>query len=345
VKQGNFEVLAIGEIIIDLGFNVYAPTKGDLFDGLQDSLAETGQLVPVIVNKITDPADFVPPEFHLVAGEQRVRALMEGDAETVECKVFENMTELEKAEIHVIENEQRRAPSPMGQARGMHRLRSLGRSTRQIAERYGVSDDTVLRREKLLELPADVIEMIERPLHPLPIHQAVLLTHPKLTESKRRQLARQIAPKTGPVMDEKEAAALIADLVKGPKLPGVAPKEPADKRPVGQHAPVPSSPMPGADETPQPKTAPSPAAQKNAKAGAALQPVTGTVAVSGKIDVDADEQLVISGVLTVKLGTARKSALLYSVKVVAIPIEIPAADTAAVIKLLKKGQPKAAKKK
>ena len=339
-RKGKFEVLKISDIIIDAGFNVYAPTDDASLFGLQDSIAETGQLNPVIVNR-TDDGD------HLVAGQRRLEALTEADAETVECKVFVDMTDLEKAEIHIVENEQRRAPAPMDQARGMKRLRDLSRSTKQIADLYGVSEDTVLRREKLLELPPEVQKMIERPLHALPIHQAGLLAG--LSDSDALQLARKIAPKTGPVMGEKDARMLVDDHVNGEKLPGMQSSDKSGGKKEAKCTAKKSAADPDSSKDGCPSgsgSAPpqSPQQKKNAKA-VALKAVKGNAGISGKIGIDDSGALIVTGAMvTVKLDTGGKHPQLHTVKLNSLPLDIGADATASVIKLLKKCQPKEVKK-
>jgi ParB/RepB/Spo0J family partition protein len=327
-KKAVFKVVPISEIIVDKEFNVYAPASSELFDNLQESLGQTGQLHPVIVNRTEDGC-------HLVAGEQRVRALMEADAETVECKVFQNMTELEKAEVSIIENEQRRAPSPMDQARGMVRLRELGRNTRQISDLYGVSADTVIRREKLLELNPEVQKMIERPIHPLPIHQAQLLTG--LSESGQIQLARKIAPRIGPIMGEKEAREMVDIHVKGPQFPESKPdknkKTPAEST---SSSTVPSDSQ--NDSGAQTK--------KNAKAGEKLQAVKGGFSITpSTFKINADGQVTVTGVMTVRLVGDGKHPQLHGAKLTNFVLGLDEATTAEVIKLMKKCQKKATRKK
>lgn len=204
-----YGVLNVDDIIVDDGFNCFAPLDEDTLFELGESLSEDGQLMPIVVNQTGDE------EYHLIAGEQRLTALKAEGIETVECKILQEVDAVKAVRLHAIENIRRRKPKPMDEARVMKRLADLGQNTTQIAGVMKCSKDTVLTRMKLLDLVPEVQRMVDRANNPLPIHQAMLVA--RVPADRQLAVAVKIAPASGAIMGEAEARDLVDEELNGPR--------------------------------------------------------------------------------------------------------------------------------
>jgi ParB family chromosome partitioning protein len=124
--------------------------------GLADSIRAQGVVQPVVVR--------VRPEggYELIAGERRWRAAREAGAPTLPAVVRE-ADDRDALLLGLVENVAREQLSPVEEARAYALLLDeFGLSLGEIGERVGRSKPSVSNRLRLLELPDDVLAMLER---------------------------------------------------------------------------------------------------------------------------------------------------------------------------------------
>ena len=122
---------------------------------LVSSIAEKGVIQPLVVRRGED-AD----QFELVAGERRLRASRIAGLREVPCSV-EELSDRETLEIAIIENLQREDLNAIEEALSFQRLSSeFSVNQTQIGKLVGKSRVAVSNTLRLLNLPAEIVEMI-----------------------------------------------------------------------------------------------------------------------------------------------------------------------------------------
>ena len=151
--------------------------------GLAESIKEAGLIQPVVVRP--RPAG----GYELIAGERRWRAAREARLPTVPAVVRE-ADDRETLLLGLVENVAREDLSVVEESRAYAVLMDeLGLGLGELAARVGKSKPTVSNRLRLLELPDDVLAMLERG-ELTEGHGRAVLSVPGHDE--RRKLARQI---------------------------------------------------------------------------------------------------------------------------------------------------------
>ncbi len=121
---------------------------------LADSIAQHGLLQPITVRPTASL------RYQIVAGERRWRACRLAGLERVPV-IVRNMTDLECAQIALIENLQREDLNPVEEALGYRSLMdSHGLTQEQVASAVGKSRPTVANSLRLLGLPEDVLLLV-----------------------------------------------------------------------------------------------------------------------------------------------------------------------------------------
>jgi ParB family chromosome partitioning protein len=151
--------------------------------GLADSIRTSGVVQPVVLRPRLEGG------YELIAGERRWRAAREAGLATVPA-VIREADDRETLLLGLVENVAREDLSPVEEARGYALLMdefelSLG----EVAERVGRSKPAVSNKTRLLELPDDVLAMVERG-ELTEGHARAVLAVPDHAE--RRRLARKI---------------------------------------------------------------------------------------------------------------------------------------------------------
>jgi len=124
---------------------------------LAASIRLHGVLQPLLVSE--EPSD----RYLLITGERRWRAARLAGLTTVPAVIRERVEDNEQLELALVENLQRRDLTPLEESRAFDQLRSsLGLSQQEIADRVGMDRSTVANALRLLKLPAEVQEMVER---------------------------------------------------------------------------------------------------------------------------------------------------------------------------------------
>jgi ParB family transcriptional regulator, chromosome partitioning protein len=153
----------------------------DSLVGLADSLRERGVLQPVLVRPLPGGT------YELIAGERRWRAAGLAGFETVPAVVRPH-DDAESLELALIENMAREDLSPVEEARACALLvEELGLTREDVGRRVGRSRVAVSNLMRLLDLPDEVLELLDAG-HLTEGHGRALLTAPD--HADRRRLAR-----------------------------------------------------------------------------------------------------------------------------------------------------------
>jgi ParB family transcriptional regulator, chromosome partitioning protein len=122
---------------------------------LSESIAAAGVIQPLIVRSLRDG------RYELIAGERRWRAAQRAGLETVPALVRDE-DEARRLETALIENVAREDLNPVDEARACATLvEDLGISKEELAGRLGRSRPAISNLIRLLDLPPDVLEMLE----------------------------------------------------------------------------------------------------------------------------------------------------------------------------------------
>ena len=123
---------------------------------LSRSIAARGVLQPIVVRPLPGGT------YELVAGERRLRAAGQAGLETIPAVVRET-AEGDRLELALIENMAREDLNPVEEARALATLvDDLGLSKEEIGRRVGRSRPVISNMIRLLELPDEVLAMVER---------------------------------------------------------------------------------------------------------------------------------------------------------------------------------------
>lgn len=124
---------------------------------LAASIGQHGVLQPLLVSE-REPGRYV-----LIAGERRWRAARSAGLREVPAVIRERLEQEHLLELALVENLQRSDLTPLEEARAYEQLRSgLGLSQAEIANRVGINRSTVANTLRLLKLPVEVQEMVDR---------------------------------------------------------------------------------------------------------------------------------------------------------------------------------------
>lgn len=123
---------------------------------LANSIKKHGVIQPIVVSPKTKD------RYKLVAGERRWRAAQKAGLKTIPALV-RTLEELEQLEIAMIENVQRVDLSPIEQALSIEKLhQQFNMSYDSIAQRLGKALSTVNNIARLLQLPTNAIEALNK---------------------------------------------------------------------------------------------------------------------------------------------------------------------------------------
>ena len=184
--------------------------------GLAESIRSQGVVQPVLVRPRAGGG------WELIAGERRWRAAREAGMATVPA-VVRQADDRDSLLLALVENVAREQLSPIEEARAYAALvDEFSLSLGDVAERVGRSKPSVSNRLRLLELPDDVLGMVERG-ELSEGHARAVLAVPD--QEGRRRLARQIV-RRGLSVRAAERAARWAGAKQKPRAKA-APVDPA----------------------------------------------------------------------------------------------------------------------
>jgi ParB family chromosome partitioning protein len=170
---------------------------GEAVGALAESIRHQGVIQPVVVRPRTAGG------WELIAGERRWRAARDAGAKTIPA-VVRHADDRDSLLLALVENVAREQLSPVEEARAYAVLLdefvlSLG----EVAERVGRSKPAVANRLRLLDLPEDVLGMVERG-ELTEGHARAVLAVPG--QEERRELARLIVRRGLSVRAAEQAA-------------------------------------------------------------------------------------------------------------------------------------------
>lgn len=152
--------------------------------GLAESIRARGILQPVLVRPLPGG------RYELIAGERRWRAAKMAELETVPA-IIRRDDDAASLELALIENMVREELNPIDEARACAALvEELGLSREEVGLRVGRSRVAVSNLIRLLELPDEALELVERGLLTEGHGRALLLAG---DHAERRRLARAAA--------------------------------------------------------------------------------------------------------------------------------------------------------
>ena len=124
----------------------------EMLGELADSIKENGVVQPVVVRPAQEAGRYI-----LVLGDRRLRASKMAGKDTIPA-IVRKLSPQQAAEMTVLENVQREDLNPLEQAEAFRVLSKEFQLTQaQIAERIGVSRETVSNYMRLLRLPQEVM--------------------------------------------------------------------------------------------------------------------------------------------------------------------------------------------
>jgi ParB family chromosome partitioning protein len=156
----------------------------DALDALAGSIASAGLLQPLIVRPLEGD------RYELVAGERRWRAAQKAGLDRVPA-VIRSSPEDERLQVALIENMVREDLNPVDEARACAALvDDLGISKEELARRVGRSRASISNLIRLLDLPDQVLGLLERGELSEGHGRAILQVS---DQERRKRLAKQAA--------------------------------------------------------------------------------------------------------------------------------------------------------
>jgi ParB family chromosome partitioning protein len=156
--------------------------NGESLLALAESIEAKGVLQPLVVRALPGGT------YELIAGERRLRASKIAKLEAVPA-IVRDAEGSERLELALLENVAREDLNPVDEARACATLvDDLGVSKAELASRIGKSRPAVANAIRLLDLPDDVLELIEKSELTGAHGRALLMTR---DNDARRALARE----------------------------------------------------------------------------------------------------------------------------------------------------------
>ena len=154
------EVKGLNEVnISDIQPNPNQPRKHfdeTALNELAASIKIHGVIQPIVINEENDG------KYMIIAGERRWRAAKIAGLTTIPAYI-RNFTEKQIKEISIIENLQREDLNPIEAAKAIKQLMEEYKLTQEaVAERIGKSRSVIANTVRLLTLPLEVVDLIEK---------------------------------------------------------------------------------------------------------------------------------------------------------------------------------------
>jgi ParB family chromosome partitioning protein len=193
--------------------------NGESLLALAESIEAKGLLQPLVVRPLPGGT------YELIAGERRLRAAKIAKLEQVPA-IVRDAEGSERLELALLENVAREDLNPVEEARACATLvDDLGVSKAELASRIGKSRPAVANAIRLLDLPDDVLELIERGELTGAHGRALLMTR---ENDSRRQLARAAVAAGWSVKETEKRAKAEQQRLDGETERARRPSAPAD---------------------------------------------------------------------------------------------------------------------
>lgn len=164
---------------------------------LAASIAEKGVIQPLLVRPVVSG-------FEIVAGERRFRAAKQAGLASVPAVVKE-LSDQETLEIAIVENLQREDLNAVEEARAFQQLLGFGLKQEEVAKAVGKSRSAVANTLRLLSLPAEALDALERNELTAGHARAILaLPEDKRAWALERILAKQLSVRQAEALSPEE---------------------------------------------------------------------------------------------------------------------------------------------
>ena len=185
---------------------------------LADSIRAQGVVQPIVVRPIGAPDDRGVQRYEIIAGERRWRAAQQAGLTEIPA-IIRQVPDDAAIAMALIENIQRENLNPLEEGRALERLISeFGLTHQQAADAVGRSRAAVSNLLRLLELPPEVCERLEKRELEMG-HARALLGLPQ-----RRQQIEVAALVAGKGLSVREAESLVRRMIEPAKpAAGTAP--------------------------------------------------------------------------------------------------------------------------
>ncbi|MEY2625626.1 MAG: ParB/RepB/Spo0J family partition protein [Gammaproteobacteria bacterium] len=188
--------------------------REEALEDLASSIRAQGVVQPIVVRPIEMPGaapGAAPTRYEIIAGERRWRAAQMAGLETIPA-VIRRVPDESAIAMALIENIQRENLNPLEEARALDRLiREFEVTHQQAADAVGRSRAAVSNLLRLLELPAEVAELVDRRQIEMGHARALL----GLTQKRQQVEVGQLVSKKG--LSVRETEALVRRLNNPPK--------------------------------------------------------------------------------------------------------------------------------
>ncbi len=130
----------------------------EALEALADSIANYGVLQPIIVRENTS----FPGTYEIIAGERRWRAAKMAGLSEIPVVVLTG-DELKMAQVSLIENLQREDLNPVEEGMAyLDLIEKFGLTQEQVAKQVGKSRSAITNTLRLLDLPDEVLELLQK---------------------------------------------------------------------------------------------------------------------------------------------------------------------------------------
>jgi ParB family transcriptional regulator, chromosome partitioning protein len=168
---------------------------------LADSIKVQGVVQPIVVRPLEQAANGESQRYEIIAGERRWRAAQMAGLREIPA-VIRHIPDEAAIAVALIENIQRENLNPLEEARALSRLVSeFGLTHSQAADAVGRSRAGVSNLLRLLELPAEVCELVEKRSLEMGHARALLA----LTQRRQQSEVGQLVAKKALSVRETEA--------------------------------------------------------------------------------------------------------------------------------------------
>ena len=124
---------------------------------LADSIREHGVIQPIVLREFGDLSE----NYEIIAGERRWRAAKMAGLDEIPAVIMTG-DELKVAEVALIENVQRKDLNPIEEAMAYRTLiERFGLKQEEVAQQAGKSRSAIANMLRLLELPDEVLELVQ----------------------------------------------------------------------------------------------------------------------------------------------------------------------------------------
>ena len=191
--------------------------REEALEDLASSIRAQGVVQPIVVRPLEMPGaapGSAPSRYEIIAGERRWRAAQMAGLETIPA-IIRRVPDESAIAMALIENIQRENLNPLEEARALDRLiREFEVTHQQAADAVGRSRAAVSNLLRLLELPPEVAELVDR--------RAIEMGHARallgLTQKRQQIEVGQLVSKKG--LSVRETEALVRRLNNPPKKDG-----------------------------------------------------------------------------------------------------------------------------